>query len=130
MTTGIDIVEVDRMRRSLDRSGEAFTHRIFTAGECERAEESRDPLRHYTALFASKEACFKAIGLAFDAGFDWKLLDVDPGHRRLAAQVRCSGAVADHLGGDRVLLSLASGRRYVIALAMRIPPGSHRRIPC
>ncbi|MBI3893720.1 MAG: holo-ACP synthase [Candidatus Wallbacteria bacterium] len=123
-TCGIDLVQIARLARSLDRSPEAFAARVFTPAERRRAQSSRDPLRHYAALFSAKEACFKALGLPYDAGFDWQDLDVDPGHARRAPAIVCSGAIARHLGRDRLLLTLAAGRAYVLAYAMRVPPFS------
>ena len=117
-STGIDLVNLDRMQRSLSRSGEAFAARVFTDDERTRARADARPLLHFASLFAAKEACFKAIGLPFDAGFDWKDLDVDPGPRLTRPSVRCTGPIAEHVGRRRLLLSLAAGRSQVIALAV------------
>ncbi|MBI4872796.1 MAG: holo-ACP synthase [Candidatus Riflebacteria bacterium] len=119
--TGVDVVEIRRMARSIERSREAFDSRCFTPAERLRADAARDAVVHRAALFAAKEALFKAIGLTYDGGFDWLDLNVDP-VRRGSPGVACTGAVARALGSDRLLLSLAFGSKHVVALALRVRP--------
>lgn len=126
--SGVDVVEVDRLRRSLERGGPAFDARVFTEAEQRRATASYSPLAHRAALFAAKEACFKAIGLPWDAGFDWLDLDVDPGSPRRPPSVRFSGAVARWMQDGRLLLAIGATRRHVTAVAIRLashPPGTY-----
>ena len=59
---GIDIIEVDRIRQSIDEIGDSFINRIFTETEktyCESRKKAK--YEHYAARFAVKEAAFKAI---------------------------------------------------------------------
>ncbi|WP_343564795.1 holo-ACP synthase [Kiloniella sp. b19] len=59
---GTDLVDIRRIAKSLERTGERFVGRIFTDEEQARAYESRDPAASYAKRFAAKEACAKAIG--------------------------------------------------------------------
>ena len=73
---GIDLVQVERIQRSLEDFGERFERRLFTEGE--RAEAGRDPLvrlERLAARFAAKEAAIKAFGLS-NVGVNWKELEV------------------------------------------------------
>jgi len=59
---GIDIVEIARMRRLVERYGERFLRRVFTEGERAYAMQRRDPIPSLAARFAAKEAGLKALG--------------------------------------------------------------------
>ena len=58
---GVDIVEIDRMRRILDRTP-SFAHKVFTEAEQEYCNRKGNPATHYAARFAAKEAVCKALG--------------------------------------------------------------------
>ena len=62
--TGIDIIEVDRIQRAVERWGEGFLKHVFTAPEIEHARGFKFPYQHYAGRFAAKEAIFKAMGIA------------------------------------------------------------------
>ncbi len=63
---GLDIVELDRIARSLDRFGERFLQKILTDNE--RRSLPRHPLAYVAARFAAKEAAVKALGTGFAMG--------------------------------------------------------------
>lgn len=60
--TGIDIIEVDRIKKALDRWGDAFINHIFTAEEITYCQKHKFPAQNYAARFAAKEAIYKAVG--------------------------------------------------------------------
>ena len=66
---GIDLVDVPRVRALLERHGDRFKERTFTAGEIAYCEGCADPAIHYAARFAAKEAVAKALGAP--AGMEW-----------------------------------------------------------
>ena len=59
---GIDLLEIDRMERALERRPK-LAHRLFTAGELEYATARARPGQHLAARFCAKEAVTKALGL-------------------------------------------------------------------
>lgn len=59
---GIDLVDIVRMKRVLERWGKRFIERVFTEDEKEYALSKRYPHIHLSGRFAIKEALFKAIG--------------------------------------------------------------------
>lgn len=68
VTCGTDIIEISRIRDSIDDLGEHFLNRVFTDREIEFCESKKNQkYEHYAARFAAKEAAFKAIS--------WKLND-------------------------------------------------------
>ena len=73
---GLDIIDIRRIERTLERFGDRFTYRIFT--EVERNKADRRLLRAatYAKRFAAKEACSKALGTGFRRGVYWRDLQV------------------------------------------------------
>jgi holo-[acyl-carrier protein] synthase len=70
---GTDIVEVQRIKSSIENYGERFLGRIFTDYEREYCEiYGEKKYLHYAARFASKEAFSKAIGTGITKGFKFK----------------------------------------------------------
>ncbi len=60
--TGIDIIEVDRIQKAIERWGDSFLNHVFCDEEIEYAKKHKFPAQHFAARFAAKEAVFKAIG--------------------------------------------------------------------
>ncbi len=60
--TGVDIVEVKRIKAAIERQGEAFIKRVFTPAEISYIKKYKFPFPHYAGRFAAKEAIFKAMG--------------------------------------------------------------------
>jgi holo-[acyl-carrier protein] synthase len=68
-----------RIDHSLERFGERFLQRVFTAGEIEYCQSMKFPARHFAARFAAKEAVSKAFGTGIGKAMGWKDIDV---HRK------------------------------------------------
>jgi holo-[acyl-carrier protein] synthase len=69
---GIDIVEIARVERALERRGTRIRERLFTPREladCERRGRSGP---HFALRFAAKEAGMKAIGTGWRRGVGWR----------------------------------------------------------
>ena len=65
---GVDIIEISRIKESIESLGERFINRVFTEKEIEYCESKKyQKYQHYAARFAAKEAVFKALS--------WKLED-------------------------------------------------------
>src|SRR5271157_5357133 len=73
---GSDITDVRRIAKVIDRHGERFIDRIFTATERARAEKRRNRIETYAKRFAAKEACAKALGTGMRAGVWWRDIGV------------------------------------------------------
>lgn len=63
---GTDIVEIERLRRAWERTGERFLAKIFTQGELAYCRAFNDPWPHLAARFAAKESVMKALGFCVD----------------------------------------------------------------
>lgn len=73
---GSDLIDIRRIERVLERHGERFAGRIFTATERARAERRRDRAATYAKRYAAKEACAKALGTGMRAGVFWRDMGV------------------------------------------------------
>ncbi len=73
---GSDITDVRRIAKVIERHGDRFIDRVFTAAERERAERRRNRIETYAKRFAAKEACAKALGTGLRAGVWWRDMGV------------------------------------------------------
>lgn len=70
---GIDIVEVERIQKSIENYGDRFRNKLFAENEIEYCERWKDKKYvHYAARFAAKEAFSKAISTGITQGFSFK----------------------------------------------------------
>jgi holo-[acyl-carrier protein] synthase len=117
---GIDIVEIPRFSRVLERQKDRFTGRVFTEREQEYCREHRDPVPHYAARFAAKEALFKALSTGWAKGVSW--LDVEVRREGFGAPAMIlrgeAAKICANLGVDRVHLSLSHTEASAIALVV------------
>jgi len=72
---GIDITELDRIERSLDKYGERFAEKILTPAEIELIP-SKNPIPYVAARFAAKEAAVKALGTGFAEGITFHTIEI------------------------------------------------------
>ena len=103
---GIDLTEVHRIAAMVERWGERFTGRTFTAGEREYALSRANSASHLAARFAAKEATLKALGVP--PGLSWHEIEVvgGGGDAPLLVLRGHALAAADKLGTVRLHLSL------------------------
>jgi holo-[acyl-carrier protein] synthase len=73
---GSDITDVRRIAKVLERHGDRFIDRVFTATERAKAERRRNRAETYAKRFAAKEACAKALGTGLRAGVWWRDMGV------------------------------------------------------
>jgi holo-[acyl-carrier protein] synthase len=117
--TGSDLIDIDRIEKTLARHGQRFIDRCFTPVEIAKAERRRGAGTHiatYAKRFAAKEACSKALGTGFADGVYFKDIGVvnDP-----------SGRPTLHLTGgaqDRLMAMIPPGMKAVIHLTLTDEP--------
>ena len=73
---GSDLCDIRRIERSIERFGDRFTHRIFTAGERARSDRRAARAPSYARRFAAKEACAKALGTGMSHGVFWRDMEI------------------------------------------------------
>jgi holo-[acyl-carrier protein] synthase len=115
--TGVDIVETSRIESSLQKHGERFASRIYTAAERAYCEKFKNRAERLAARFAAKEAAFKALGTGLREGVHW--LDVEITHAasgkpELVLRGRAA-EIARGMGVARTAVSISHADRYAIA---------------
>jgi holo-[acyl-carrier protein] synthase len=101
---GIDVVEIARIRRLMERWQDRFLQRVFTEAELAYALPRHDPAQHLAARFAAKEATLKALGTGLSMGVRWREMEVRRG-RGQPPRLVLSGRTAElgEAGGVRRL---------------------------
>ena len=115
--TGVDIVEVFRMRDAIDKWGDNFLKKIFTDREIGYSNSKRFSCQHFAARFAAKEAVVKAFGEPKKFPIKWTEIEVlndDEGKPTIkfhedALKLKNKKKV------DSVILSMSHSKNYAIA---------------
>ncbi|RME67474.1 MAG: holo-[acyl-carrier-protein] synthase [Verrucomicrobia bacterium] len=117
---GADIVEVDRIRGVLERQGERFLDRVFTAEERAYCSGMKHPHKHYAARFAAKEAVAKAFTTGIGAELGWKSVSIYHGarHEPLVRLDEKGEALLRRIGGTRVMVTLSHTETNAMAVAL------------
>jgi holo-[acyl-carrier protein] synthase len=113
---GVDIIETDRVRAALERFGERFQQRVYTAVE---VAFCRGRVHELAARFAAKEAVMKALGTGA-RGLAWREIEVLP-NRRGKPLVYLYGRArerAERIGLGGLDVSMSHSRRYAVAFAV------------
>jgi holo-[acyl-carrier protein] synthase len=113
---GVDLIEIERIRRALERHGNSFRERCFTAAERAYCDAKANPAQHYAGRFAAKEAVGKALGSG--VRFTWKEIEI---RGRPKPGVRLSGRTArwaEKTGAGRIDLSMTHSRELAAAVAV------------
>ncbi len=123
--TGVDIVEVERIRRAIDRHGDAFLRRVFTEREAQYCRACAHPEQRFATRFAAKEAALKALGVGWSRGAQF--LHVEVSNNAFGApSLTFSGRALElscELGVSRVHVSLSHHRDFAIAqVLLEAPP--------
>ena len=116
LSTGVDIIEIDRVRQVLERYGLRFLQRVFTPGEIAYC---RNRAPNLAARFAAKEATMKALGTGV-RGVSWRDIEVvraASGAPGLLLHGRCL-ARAQRLGVSETSLSMSHSREYAVAFVV------------
>jgi len=117
ISVGTDLIEIARIRRSLDRY-RGFRDRCFTAAEQAYCESRPNPAESYAGRFAGKEAVGKALGFGVARAFAWKEIEIIG---RPKPSVRLSGRVglwAERRGVQEIDLSMTHSRELAQAVAV------------
>ena len=73
---GIDIIDIRRIKKTIDRFGMKFKQRCFTYNEILRSEKKIKSTESFAKRYAAKEACAKALGTGLARGVFWKDIEV------------------------------------------------------
>ena len=115
---GVDIIKVERIRRTLSRFGRRFARRVLTTAEDRYVRDRPETL---AGRWAAKEAVSKVLGLGV-RGIGWTEIEIE----RLPTgqpSVRLHGRAArraEQLGMDRIAVSISHEDEYAVAIAFGV----------
>jgi len=79
ISCGTDIIEIERIKDSIEETNNKFLNRVYTKKEIEYCESKKaQRYQHYAARFAAKEAVFKAISVKLEDKYSicWKDIEI------------------------------------------------------
>jgi holo-[acyl-carrier protein] synthase len=116
---GTDLVEVARIRKLLNQSGQ-FKERVFTSAEQQRGNTLREPDTYYAGRWAAKEACAKALGCGI--GSECALTDAEIlnaiGNAPMLTLHGAAKKRAEKLGVKNIHISITHEKEYAAAFVI------------
>ncbi len=119
---GIDLVDFPRIEQMINRHGQHFIERVFTAAEQDYAKENRNSIEKFAGRFAAKEAVLKLIGTGWRGSIAWTDIEIKNNSSGqpivyLGGQVK---KIAENLGISQISLSITHTANFAIASAVAL----------
>lgn len=115
---GIDIIEIERIKKSVDRFGDRFLKKIYTAIELEYCLKKKNKYQHFAARFAAKEAIYKALSNDTSEVYSWQDVEIFNEVNGLP-KVKFYGTLKDYLNhGKELKISMSHSDNYVTCVAI------------
>ncbi|MCM8811938.1 MAG: holo-ACP synthase [Candidatus Omnitrophica bacterium] len=118
--TGVDLVEVQRFKKSVEKWGDRFLNRLFTPRELAYAKGRKQFLQHLAVRFAAKEAVVKALGAPKGLGLEWK--DVEIVHASSGQPKVVLKGTMNRWARLDIQLSLTHTKEHAVAMALACKP--------
>jgi holo-[acyl-carrier protein] synthase len=117
---GTDMIEIARIAQSIDRFGDRFLHRIYTAQEIAYCRRKKNSAESLAARFAAKEAAAKALGTGISRGIGWLDLEVvrQPSGKPTLQLSGRAAQRAKQLGVATISLSLTHSKDTALAFVV------------
>ncbi len=114
---GTDIVEILRIKKSIERHGQYFLDRLFTQKEQDYCFRFRESSPHFAARFAAKESAVKALGIGFGKKASWHDIEIlnDPLGKPL---ISLSPPLSLLFKDPKLLVSLSHTETYATAVVI------------
>ncbi len=115
---GVDIIEIDRIKDSVDRFGERFLNKIYTKKELDYCLSKSNKYQHLAARFAAKEAVAKALATGWNKEFRWQNIEITNEPNGMPV-VELTGKLKTFLSEDKSLkITMSHSRDYVVCMAI------------
>jgi holo-[acyl-carrier protein] synthase len=116
---GVDLIEIERIRRALERHGDGFRDRCFTEAERAYCDSKPNPAQHYAGRFAAKEAVGKALGSG--VYFTWREIEIRGRPKPGVQLTGRTAAFAERVQAGEIELSMTHSRELAAAVAVVMP---------
>jgi len=115
---GIDIIEINRIKKNIEKHGDKFLSRVFTSNEIDYCLPKSNKYQHFAARYAAKEAVYKALASGCQEGLSWQDVEIsnEPNGMPVA---NVSGKLKKFFSDDKQLkISMSHSRNYVTCVAI------------
>ena len=115
INTGIDIIEIERVKSSIENTNGKFCDRVYTENEIKYCESKKNQkYQHYAARFAAKEAVFKAISSKLNSKYEieWKDIEIT-NDKEGKPNVKIFNSVMDEV--EDIEVSISHCKEYAVA---------------
>ena len=125
-STGIDIIEIERVAAAIERHGSKFIRRAFTGPEIDYCSAKKQPARHFAVRFAAKEAVFKSLKCARGTPLRWREIEIVTDADGLPDIVLYGETLKTQRerGISRIAISLTHSKNTAAAVAIAIGAGA------
>lgn len=119
---GTDIVECLRIAQMIERHGELFINRVYTAYEIQYCQSRKQSTQHFAGRWAAKEAVLKALGTGWIKGISWRDVEVrnESGGKPSIALYGGAREIAQQLKLQQMLISISHCRSHATAYALAL----------
>lgn len=115
---GIDIIEIDRIKNSVEKFGDHFLKKIYTKKEIDYSLSKSNKYQHLAARFAAKEAIYKALSSDTDKVYSWQDVEIYNEINGLP-KVNFYGSLKNYLNENKQLkISMSHSENYVTCVAI------------
>lgn len=115
---GIDIIEIERIKESINKYGDSFLNKIYTQNELDYCLSKFNKYQHLAARFAAKEAIYKALATSWEKDSTWKSIEITNEPNGLPV-AKFLGKLKDFLADDKdIKISLSHSEHYVTGVAI------------
>lgn len=115
---GIDIIEIERIKKSIEKYGERFLNKVFTNEEIKYCNSKFNKYQHYAARFAAKEAVYKALASGWKEGLRWKDIEIQNDVSGMPS-INSTGKLQAFLSDNTQLrISISHSENYVTSVAI------------
>jgi len=126
---GIDLVDCPRIEEMMERHGERFVKRVFTAAEQTYAEANKNMVEKLAGRFAAKEAVLKLMGTGWRGKIAWTDIEIT-NNAAGQPEVALSGEVkkiAEELGMGHISISITHTANFAIASAVALADSNEHK---
>ena len=114
---GIDIIEIERIRKAIKRWGDKFKSKVYLPAEVKYCEGRHHPAQHFAVRFAAKEAVAKALRSSHKVSMKWHDVEI-LSEKGGAPKVRLHGEAAEQFADHILSLSVSHSDESAVAVAL------------
>lgn len=123
---GTDIIECERIDQMIQKHGDTFLKRVYTAAEISYCSDRKAANQHYAGRWAAKEAVLKALGTGWAHGIQWTDVEVvnQMGGKPNIVLAGVAERISREMGIQQMMISISHCKGYATAYATAVGDGN------